>query len=216
LEAVKGALGKPPIVYAGRRDLESLGDEPSFAEYPLWIASYSPVPILPKGYSRYSFWQFNNGTQGQPKDFAFKKPDTNVDLNAFNGTVEELFAMTALSSRSSPPPAPEQSFTVYFGSGQSALSPEALLAIEQAAVAMKTRRSARLVVRGHDDTARSESESMALSLTRANAVKDALVRSGVPATVVTVVGRGQNQLLIPTAAGVSEPRNRRAEIIVSE
>jgi outer membrane protein OmpA-like peptidoglycan-associated protein len=55
---------------------------------------------------------------------------------------------------------------------------------------------------------------MALSLRRANAVKDALVRNGVPATAIAVVGRGEQGLLVPTADGVREPQNRRVEIVM--
>ena len=55
---------------------------------------------------------------------------------------------------------------------------------------------------------------MALSLRRANAVKDALVREGVPATGIAVIGRGESQPLVQTADGVREPQNRRVEIVI--
>ena len=56
---------------------------------------------------------------------------------------------------------------------------------------------------------------MALSLRRANAVKDQLVREGIPATQIVVVGKGESQPLVPTADGVREPQNRRMEIVVN-
>ena len=46
-----------------------------------------------------------------------------------------------------------------------------------------------------------------MSLRRANAVKDALVRDGVPAAAITVIGRGEAGLLVKTADGVREPQN---------
>ena len=55
---------------------------------------------------------------------------------------------------------------------------------------------------------------MALSLRRANAVKDALVREGVPATAIAVVGRGEQGLLVQTGSNVREPQNRRVEIVI--
>jgi outer membrane protein OmpA-like peptidoglycan-associated protein len=55
---------------------------------------------------------------------------------------------------------------------------------------------------------------MALSLRRANTVKDALVREGVPATAIAVIGRGESQLLVQTGDGVREPQNRRVEIVI--
>jgi hypothetical protein len=39
--------------------------------------------------------------------------------------------------------------------------------------------------------------------------KDALVRNGVPAQAVTVIGKGESQLLVPTGDNVREPQNRR-------
>jgi outer membrane protein OmpA-like peptidoglycan-associated protein len=80
--------------------------------------------------------------------------------------------------------------------------------------AFKTKGSARITATGHADTSGPENYNMALSLRRANAVKDALVREGVPATAIAVIGRGESQPLVPTADGVREPQNRRVEIVV--
>ena len=66
---------------------------------------------------------------------------------------------------------------------------------------------------GHTDTSGPESYNMALSLRRANAVKDALVRDGVPAQAIVVIGKGESQPLTPTGDGVREPQNRRVEIV---
>ena len=49
---------------------------------------------------------------------------------------------------------------------------------------------------------------MALSPRRANAVKDAPVRNGVPATAIAVIGRGEQGLLVPTPDGVREPQEQ--------
>ncbi len=52
------------------------------------------------------------------------------------------------------------------------------------------------------------------SLRRANTVKDPLVRNGVPATAISVIGKGESQPLVQTADGVREPQNRRVEIVI--
>jgi len=114
-----------------------------------------------------------------------------------------------------PPPAPQApSFIVFFDWDRSNLSAQALNTIKQAAAAYKTKGSARLTATGHTDKSGPEGYNMALSLRRANTVKDALVREGVPATAISVVGRGKTQPLVQTADGVREPQNRRVEIVI--
>jgi outer membrane protein OmpA-like peptidoglycan-associated protein len=55
---------------------------------------------------------------------------------------------------------------------------------------------------------------MALPLRRASAVAAALIREGVPAMVIAIEGRGEEDLLIPTADGVPDLQNRHAVIII--
>ena len=113
-----------------------------------------------------------------------------------------------------PPPVAAPSFMVFFDWDRADLSAQALGTVKQAANVYKTRGSARITTTGHTDRSGPEADNMALSLRRANAVKDALVREGVPATAISVVGKGESQPLVPTADGVREPQNRRVEIVV--
>ncbi len=108
------------------------------------------------------------------------------------------------------------SFMVFFDWDKSELSPKALETIQRAADAYKTKGGAQVRATGHADTSGSEDYNMALSLRRANAVKEALVRDGVPATEISVIGRGERQLLVPTGDGVREAQNRRVEIVLRD
>jgi OOP family OmpA-OmpF porin len=132
-----------------------------------------------------------------------------------------LIASVQLKFGSAPPPPPPPppmvappSFMVFFDWDRSNLSQQALNTIKQAADAFKTKGNARITATGHTDTSGPEAYNMALSLRRANAVKDALVREGVPAQAITVIGRGEQGLLVQTADGVREPQNRRVEIVI--
>ena len=135
-----------------------------------------------------------------------------------------IMAMLSLSYKfgqpevAPPPPPPPMvappSFMVFFDWDRSNLSQQALNTIKQAADAFKTKGNARITATGHTDTSGPEAYNMALSLRRANAVKDALVREGVPAQAISVVGRGEQGLLVQTGDGVREPQNRRVEIVI--
>ena len=112
------------------------------------------------------------------------------------------------------PPVQAASFMVFFDWDRSNLSQQALNTIKQAADQFRATGKARITATGHTDTSGPENYNMALSLRRANTVKDALVRDGVPATAISVVGMGEKGLLVPTADGVREPQNRRVEIVL--
>ena len=124
------------------------------------------------------------------------------------------FGPAAVAPPPAPPPVAAPSYMVFFDWDRSNLSAQALNTIKQAANAFKTKGNARITATGHTDKSGPENYNMALSLRRANAVKDALVREGVPATAIAVIGRGEAGLLVQTADGVREPQNRRVEIVI--
>ncbi|MFO1084637.1 MAG: OmpA family protein [Reyranellaceae bacterium] len=149
---------------------------------------------------------------------------SNPSINGTSWTNNNFSVMLGLQLKFGPPapaapPPPAAavappSFMVFFDWDRSNLSQQALTTIGQAAAAYKAKGNARITATGHTDTSGPEAYNMALSLRRANAVKDALVRNGVPATAITVIGRGEQGLLVPTADGVREPQNRRVEIVI--
>jgi len=148
---------------------------------------------------------------------------SNPTVNGQTWTNNNFSVMLGLTLKfgSEPPPPPPPppavsppSFMVFFDWDRSNLSQQALTTIQQAANAFKAKGNARITATGHTDTTGPEAYNMALSLRRANAVKDALVRDGVPAQAITVVGMGKRGLLVPTADNVREPQNRRVEIVI--
>jgi outer membrane protein OmpA-like peptidoglycan-associated protein len=106
------------------------------------------------------------------------------------------------------------SYIAFFDWGRTELLLPARQIVSEAAKMYKLRTDVRLMSVGHADT--SEPDAAELSLRRANAVRDALVRERVPAEAITAVGRGAEHPLVPTAAGVREPQNRRVEIQFQE
>jgi OOP family OmpA-OmpF porin len=151
-------------------------------------------------------------------------PSVNVGGQTFYYQSQNLLVMAGVAYKfgqpeAAPPPPPPPaaaapSYMVFFDWDRSNLSAQALNTIKQAAGAYKTKGSARITATGHTDKSGPEAYNMALSLRRANTVKDALVREGVPATAIAVIGRGESQPLVQTADGVREPQNRRVEIVI--
>ena len=107
-------------------------------------------------------------------------------------------------------------FLVYFNTGEATLDFEGVRTVALAAEQYRETGAAQIDVIGHTDTVGSAESNRALSQQRAQTVADELMRQGVPATAIATIGRGEDDLLVATADGVDEPRNRRVEIIVPQ
>jgi hypothetical protein len=71
-----------------------------------------------------------------------------------------------------------------------------------------------VTVTGHTDASGSAGYNQRLSLQRANGVRAQLVDMGLSGDLVSTVGAGETNLLLPTADGVKEALNRRVEVIL--
>jgi outer membrane protein OmpA-like peptidoglycan-associated protein len=115
-----------------------------------------------------------------------------------------------------PVPAPQPAnFMVFFDWDRSNVSEQGQGTIRQAAQTHKNMGATPISVTGHADKSGPDGYNQALSMRRATAVKDGLVREGVASTAIAVDGKGESQPLVQTADGVREPQNRRVEIKMS-
>ena len=131
-----------------------------------------------------------------------------------------LLVPTAYAQQSSEPAitvaqAEPGQYVVFFDTDEATLTPDGAQVVAQAAQEYQETGAARIVVTGHTDTAGSAAYNMELSQRRAEVVRNELVRRGVPATDIATLGRGEEDLLVATADGVSELRNRRVEILIA-
>jgi OOP family OmpA-OmpF porin len=105
-------------------------------------------------------------------------------------------------------------YLVFFDFDKSDLTAASRTIIQNAANAFRSGNRTRITATGHADRAGPDAYNQRLSERRAAAVRDELVRLGVPANVITISGRGESQNLVPTADGAREPQNRRVEIVI--
>lgn len=112
-----------------------------------------------------------------------------------------------------PAPAVPQTYIVFFDFDKSNLTPEAQRVLERAAQDVRVGKGVRIQVIGHTDRAGTNRYNQRLSERRATVVKNELVRLNVPAGQISARGVGETEPRVPTADGVREAQNRRAEII---
>ena len=114
-----------------------------------------------------------------------------------------------------PPPAAvapsKQMFIVFFEFDKSSLTPDGKKVVDAAAAAFKSGKPS-VAIAGYTDLAGTQQYNLALSKRRAETVKAALVRDGVPASAIDESWHGKENPRVPTADGVREPQNRRVEI----
>lgn len=86
--AITEKVGQHPILYTRASFWAQIGNPAGFEACPLWVASYGVArPHMPNGWSDYAFWQSSDSAAiaGIPGAW---------DLDIFNGSIEELQAMT--------------------------------------------------------------------------------------------------------------------------
>jgi len=117
----------------------------------------------------------------------------------------------------SPPPAPPVDrgwALVFFDVDSTSISENWRRNLRQTASVALESKFGGVMVTGHADRSGSEVHNMDLSRRRAEAVRDELVRLGVPVDRIKLDWRGESQPMVMTQDGVREPQNRRAEAIV--
>lgn len=109
-------------------------------------------------------------------------------------------------------PARPFSYTLYFNSATTDLTPQSRTSLNEVRQKIKGFPAAQVTVIGHTDRVGSPESNDALSFKRAGAVREMLIQIGIPRDAIEVVGRGERELLVQTPDGRAEERNRRVEI----
>jgi OOP family OmpA-OmpF porin len=103
---------------------------------------------------------------------------------------------------------------ILFERGSAGIEASGIKALGAVATAIKACPGVRIVVEGHTDTEGSADYNQRLSLKRAGAVAEWLIKAGVPADAVEKLGLGTSRPVAPNTSRHTRAKNRRAEILV--
>src|SRR4051812_11720940 len=105
--------------------------------------------------------------------------------------------------------------SVLFATGKSDLLPIAKEKLNQVAKALMDQGFKAIVVQGYTDSVGSASDNEALSMRRAQSVRDYLVTRGVPSEKATAEGKGASNPVADNKTADGRAENRRVEIVVT-
>jgi OOP family OmpA-OmpF porin len=119
-----------------------------------------------------------------------------------------MLVLAASPAAASTPP------MVFFESGSARLSPLAEMVLDDGIRWLREAGAERIWVGGYTDRVGSPAANLRLSRLRAEAVREALVRRGYPASQIEIRALGESQMLVDTADGVAEAQNRYAIVMI--
>lgn len=141
-----------------------------------------------------------------------------AEITALDGeelrTVDAALVQANFAEALAAQPAKPVSYMLYFKDGSDSFTRESEKEVDMVLREISERPAPDVSVIGHTDTVDSQKSNDILSLKRAEKVRSALIERGIPSDHISASGRGERELLVPTADNTSEPRNRRVEISV--
>jgi len=106
LQLVEERSGRAPVLYSGHVLKEALAGspDPRISQYRLWLCQYASEPVLPPGYYD-GWWAWQYTDKGEVPGVTAP-----TDLNAYDGTVDQLIA--EWSGGEAVEPAPPSGITI--------------------------------------------------------------------------------------------------------
>jgi OOP family OmpA-OmpF porin len=109
-------------------------------------------------------------------------------------------------------PARQDFLYVYFDEGSTTIRPTDARVLDQAARTFREGQPIVMILTGSTDTVGPAIANLGLSQRRANAVLQALIARGIPASRFQVLAKGETDPAVPDPPDTPQPRDRRVEI----
>ncbi len=101
---------------------------------------------------------------------------------------------------------------VLFETGKSTLKPSSFKELNELVEVMKNKKGMEIEIAGHTDNVGNTEKNMELSLDRAKAVRNYLIKHGIAANRVTAKGYGDTQPVASNDTAEGRKKNRRTEV----
>lgn len=137
---------------------------------------------------------------------------TQSERSTFVGDQAQLTTLAGEAIAHLPPP--PIYLSVYFNTDTTDLTEDSMAIVDSIYAEIAARPVPEILVIGHTDTRATQAYNLQLSQARAEAVKEDLIERGIDPEMIRMEARGESDLLINTADGVDEVRNRRVVINV--
>ena len=200
LQELSAARGRLVVAYdLGGREVAPAIAARAQAKFDCWI----------------EFQEENWDTDNSECKTAFLDAMNQLESMVQRAPVEPQAVMPPVEAVDAPaePMAPEDAvYLVFFDWDSSELGSGALNVLDAVAEEVAKNPPEQLNLVGHADTSGPTDYNDRLAFKRATVVRDALVSRGVPEGIVSIEGRGESELLVPTPDNIREPANRRANI----
>ncbi|MEL7049829.1 MAG: OmpA family protein, partial [Pseudomonadota bacterium] len=103
---------------------------------------------------------------------------------------------------------------IEFNTGRADLNTSSTATLDRLSSVAKSCGDVKISIEGHTDSAGRRAMNQRLSEARAAAVSDYLIKSGVPADRLSVIGYGETKPLVPNTSRANKAKNRRIEFSV--
>lgn len=125
------------------------------------------------------------------------------------GDIDKIFGVASEAL-----PKQARTFVLYFDLGTEGLTQESNRQLDDVLDEVANRPAAEIIVAGHTDRMGTPANNDALSLKRAQHLRERVIQRGAAPAIVHAIGMGEREPIVDTPDGVAEARNRRVEIIV--
>jgi len=146
------------------------------------------------------------------RPFSAATVDTSGKIDRKSPTAREAEQIFAAALAAQPPK--PVSFTLYFETNSTQIMLASRPQLDALMVDAARRQAVEVQVTGHTDRVGSDADNDRLSQQRAEVVRAMLVQTGIKATFIRAVGRGEREPLVATPDEQPEARNRRVEVIL--